>query len=95
MNETSCLGEAKKNSGWIVALGVLQILVGLLARVSPLVAGIVVAMADIFLHPRIEAILTNLQRSRHQRHTSPDFSSHDRSCPPGHSHPAQFRVLAL
>jgi len=40
----SWLKEAKKNSGWIIALGVIQIIVGLIALGAPLVAGIAVAI---------------------------------------------------
>ncbi len=44
------LKEAKKNAGWIIALGVVQIIVGMLALGSPLVAGIAVAVvAGVFL----------------------------------------------
>jgi uncharacterized membrane protein HdeD (DUF308 family) len=46
----SWLKEAKKNSGWITALGVVQVIVGVLALGSPLVAGIAAAVvAGVFL----------------------------------------------
>jgi len=40
----SWLKEVKKNSGWITALGIVQIIVGLMALGSPLVAGIAAAV---------------------------------------------------
>ena len=46
----SCLKEAKKNSGWITAIGVVQVIVGVLALGSPLVVGIAAAVvAGVFL----------------------------------------------
>jgi uncharacterized membrane protein HdeD (DUF308 family) len=36
----SWVGVAKKNSGWLIALGVIQIIVGILAIMAPLVTGI-------------------------------------------------------
>ena len=38
------LHRAKKNAGWLIALGVLEILVGLAAIFSPLIAGVAVVI---------------------------------------------------
>ena len=39
MTPTSWLKEAKKNAGWLIALGVVGVVVGVLAIGSPMVAG--------------------------------------------------------
>lgn len=44
MNEVSWLKEAEKNAGWIIALGALQIVIGLLALGAPLLVGIALTL---------------------------------------------------
>lgn len=44
MTPTTWLKDAKKNAGWLIALGVINVIVGILAIGSPMVAGMSVSM---------------------------------------------------
>ena len=44
MTPTAWLKDAKKNAGWLIALGVISVFVGMLAIGSPMVAGMSVSM---------------------------------------------------
>jgi uncharacterized membrane protein HdeD (DUF308 family) len=44
MTPTAWLQDAKKNAGWLIALGVISVIVGMLAIGSPMVAGMWVSM---------------------------------------------------